>query len=62
MPGETNPPMLHIEYDSGYFKTMVAILLTKEELPVIQLLLKNECGKILVTEVKRRNIHYCRSS
>jgi effector-binding domain-containing protein len=50
---ETNPPMLHIIQDSGYFKTMVAIPVDKVLPGDNNFLLKRMVpGKILVTQVK----------
>jgi effector-binding domain-containing protein len=50
---ETNPPMLHIEYDSNYFKTMVAIPVNKGLPGNENFLLKRMVpGKILVTQIK----------
>jgi hypothetical protein len=50
---ETNPPMLNIIYDSGYFKTMVAIPVDKELPGDSNFLVKRMVpGKILVTQVK----------
>lgn len=49
---QTNPPMLHIKYDSGYFKTMVALPVNKELKGNDSFLLKRMFpGKILVTQV-----------
>ncbi len=50
---QINPPMLHIKYDSGVYKTMVAIPVNKEFPGNDTFLLKRMFpGKILVTQVK----------
>ncbi|MEP6928107.1 MAG: GyrI-like domain-containing protein [Ginsengibacter sp.] len=50
---ETNPPMLHIAYDSGYYKTMIAVPVNRELEDNGNFLLKKMVsGKILVTQIK----------
>ncbi len=49
---QTDSPMLHIKYDSGYYKTMVALPVNKELNGNDSILLKRMFpGKILVTQI-----------
>ena len=50
---ETNPPMLNIKYDSGYYKTMVAIPVDRELRETENFAFKRMVpGKILVAEIR----------
>jgi effector-binding domain-containing protein len=50
---QTNPPMLHVVVDSGMFKTMVAIPISKTIPNSDQFTVKKMiAGKILITEIK----------
>ncbi len=50
---QTNPPMLHVLQDSGLFKTMVAIPISKTITNTDKFIIKKMvAGKILITETK----------